>query len=135
MGHAIHSTRQGTPARLPLNRVTGLSAMTVREGPHHRTQRLSLVDHGSTLTSGVAHRVVRGVWERAREPPPPWADCAGSVMVANRTRESRPSGRTWGACGHGDTGGTRSPPRLSTERVRGMLCLKSRAPQFSPDGA
>ena len=111
----------------------GLSAMTIRDGHHHRTQSLSLVDNGSALMSGVANRVVRGVCERALEPLPHWEGHAGRVMVANRTRESRPSGMTWGACGNVDDGGTRHPPRISKERVLVTLCLKSRAPQFYPD--
>ena len=33
------------------------------------------------------------------------------VMVANRTRETRPSGMTWGASGDEGHGGTVNPPR------------------------
>ena len=113
----------------------GALGQDVRDGHHPRTQRLSRVDNGSALTSGVANRVVRGAGEPALQPPSQWEGRAGSVMVANRTRESRPSGMTWGACGHVDNGGTRHPPRLSKERVLVTLCLKSRAPQFYPDSS
>jgi hypothetical protein len=135
VGNATQRTRYGPPGRSHLSRVKGLSAMTVRGRHHHRTQSLSRVDNGSARTSGVANRVVRGVCEQALQPLAHWEGRAGRVMVANRTRESRPSGMTWGACGNVDHGGTRHPPRLSKERVLGTLCLKSRAPQFYPDSA
>jgi len=135
VGHATQRTRDGPPGRSHLSRMKGLSAMTGRDRHHPRTQSLSRVDNGSALTSGVANRVVRGAGEPALQPPSQWEGRAGSVMVANRTRESRPSGMTWGACGHVDNGGTRHPPRLSKERVLVTLCLKSRAPQFYPDSS
>jgi hypothetical protein len=109
--------------------------MTGRDRHHHRTQNLSRVDNGSTLTSGVANRAVRGVCEQALQPLAHWEGRAGRVMVAHRTRESRLSGMTWGACGNVDNGGTRHPPRLSKERGLVTRCLKSRAPQFYPDSS
>ena len=38
-----------------------------------------------------------------------------------------------GACGNVDHGGTRTPPRVSKERVLETLRLKLCAPQFYPD--
>ena len=89
MGNATQRTRYGPPGRSHLSRVKGLSAMTVRDGHHHRTQSLSRVDNGNAWTSGVANRVVRGVCEQALQPLAHWEGRAGIVMVANRTRESR----------------------------------------------
>jgi hypothetical protein len=51
-------------------------------------------------TSLAVNRTVRGVGERALQPPPYWEDCERTVMVANRTRESRPSGMKRGAHGN-----------------------------------
>ncbi len=36
----------------------------------------------------------------------------GDAMVANRTREIRPSGMTPGACGNVSYGGIRNPPHI-----------------------
>ncbi len=51
-------------------------------------------------TSLAVNRTGRGVGERALKPPPYWEDCERTVMVANRTRESRPSGMKRGAHGN-----------------------------------
>jgi len=58
-------------------------------------------------------------------------------MVANRTRESRPSGMKTGACGNVDLwlGGTRNPPHNRKGAGRKLFAWGLRASQIYPDGS
>ena len=59
---------------------------------------------------------------------------AMKVMVANRTREIRPSGMTWGACGNvGMTGAGLRP--IGKPMDKPPYPKRPRAPHFYPDGA
>jgi hypothetical protein len=44
--------------------------------------------------------IIAGLSPIILKPPPYWEDCERTVMVANRTRESRPSGMKRGAHGN-----------------------------------
>jgi hypothetical protein len=57
---------------------------------------------------------------------------AMKVMVANRTREIRPSGMTWGACGNvGMTGAGLRP--IGKPMDKPPYPKRPRAPHFYPD--
>ena len=58
----------------------------------------------------------------------------GTVLIANRTREIRPSGMRWGAWGNVTHGRPRIPAR-NRKGGAGHSGLKVYAPQFYPDGA
>ena len=59
----------------------------------------------------------------------------GKAKVANRTREIRLSGMTWGACGNVGYGGIRNPLHIPKGCMSETLCLTLCAPQFYPNEA
>jgi len=52
--------------------------------------------------AGLQTMRVRGVCERALQPLQAWEGGQHDTMIANRTRENRPSGMIWGAYGNVD---------------------------------
>src|SRR6266699_295924 len=76
--------------------------------------------------------VGRGVWESALKLRPVWKATVGRPR--SEPDWGKPTVRDRrGACGNVDQGGTRTPPRVSKERVLETLHLKLCAPQIYPD--